>query len=113
MKNLIITKEGVKRTFIAKDIEVREDHLIFHDCDTGEDVAMHPDSYDELTITHRPDAIYHGVMFDRDDRKFKAYSYKEKNEDLYDYHDVVVINNHFDNLDDAELLARAYNNVMI
>lgn len=72
MKNLIITKDGVKRTFIAKDIEVQEDHLIFRNCDTDEDIAMHPDSYDELTITHRPDVIYHGVLFDRDDRKIQG-----------------------------------------
>lgn len=113
MKNLIITKSGVKRTFIAKDIEVQEDHLIFHNCATDEDVAMHPDSYDELNITNCPDVIYHGVMFDRVERKFKAYSYKEYDEDLFDSYDEVVINNHFGNLDDAELLARAYNSVMI
>ena len=113
MKKIIITKNGVKKTFTAENIEVQEDCLIFHNCDTDEDVAMHSHSYDGIELYHIPDVIYHGVMFDRDERKFKAYSYKEKNEDLYDYHDVVVINNHFDNLDDAELLARAYNNVMI
>lgn len=45
--------------------------------------------------------------------KFKVFSYEEKDENLYDDDDIVVINNHFSNLDDAELLARAYNNVMI
>lgn len=115
MNKLTVVKDNKVTVYKAQGLNIKGKILHFNNVETEILTAIDYTTFDWIKIEPYKEPVYYGVLFDHKLRKFKAFKHGERGGtgDYVSELGVTVINNFFDNIDDADSLAWQYNDVRI
>lgn len=115
MNKITLVKDNKVTVYKAQDLDIKGKILHFNDTETKTLTAIDYTIFDWIKIEPYEEPVYYGVLFDHGLREFRVFSHGERGgtDNYISEVGVTVINNFFDKLEDADLLAFQYNDVRI
>lgn len=115
MEKITLFKDNKVTVYKVEDLRIKGGVIQFNNIETEILTALDYTGYDSFKVEPYKEPVYYGVLFDHKLRKFKAFKHGERGGtgDYVSELGVTVINNFFDNIDDADSLAWQYNDVRI
>lgn len=115
MEKLTVVKDNKVTVYKVEDLRINFGTIQFKKFENGELTAIDYTAFDWIKIEPYEEPVFYGVLFDHKLRKFKTFKHGERGGtgDYVSELGVTVINNFFDNIDDADSLAWQYNDVRI